>query len=85
MNKAKGLDRRLLRRIIGYLIPYKHWVILAFCLVLLASFLGPLRPWLIRLAIDHHIVPGELDGLPLLISALLGAIALEGALVYTNA
>jgi len=85
MNTEKGLDRKLLRRIIGYLMPYKYWVILAFCLVLLASFLGPLRPWLIRLAIDHHIVPGELDGLSLLIYALLGAIVLEGILAYANA
>lgn len=85
MNSSKGLDRNILRRIISYLMPYKHWVLLAFCLVLLVSFLGPLRPWLIRLAIDQHIVPGELDGLYLLICALLGAIALEGALGYANA
>jgi len=85
MNTEKGLDRRLLRRIIGYLMPYKHWVILAFCLVLLVSFLGPLSPWLIQLAIDNHIVPGELDGLVLLMIALIGVIALEGALSYVNA
>ncbi|MCY4160042.1 MAG: ABC transporter ATP-binding protein [Bacteroidetes bacterium] len=85
MSTDKGLDRKLLRRIIGYLMPYKHWVILAFCLVLLASFLGPLRPWLIRLAIDQHIVSGELDGLSLLIYALIGAIVLEGILGYANA
>ena len=85
MNTGKGLDRRLLRRIIGYLMPYKHWVLLAFCLVLLVSFLGPLRPWLIRLAIDRHIVPGELDGLVVLMVALMGVLALEGALSYVNA
>ncbi|MCY4673455.1 MAG: ABC transporter ATP-binding protein [Bacteroidetes bacterium] len=85
MNTGKGLDRRLLRRIIGYLMPYKHWVLLAFCLVLLVSFLGPLRPWLIRLAIDRHIVPGELDGLVVLMVALIGVLALEGALSYVNA
>ena len=85
MNTEKGLDRRLLRRIIGYLMPYKHWVILAFCLVLLVSFLGPLRPWLIQLAIDNHIVPGELDGLVILMIALIGFLALEGALSYVNA
>ncbi len=84
MSTGKGLDRRLLKRIIGYLMPYKHWVLLAFCLVLLFSFLGPLRPWLIRLAIDRHIVPGELDGLFLLICALLGVIVVEGALGYIN-
>ena len=85
MNTEKGLDRRLLKRIIGYLMPYKHWVILAFCLVLLVSFLGPLRPWLIQLAIDNHIVPGELDGLVILMIALIGVLALEGALSYVNA
>ena len=84
MSSEKGLDRKLLKRIIGYLMPYRHWVLLAFCLVLLVSFLGPLRPWLIRLAIDNHIVPGELDGLFLLIAALLGTIVLEGALGYVN-
>jgi len=65
--------------------PYKHWVFLAFCLVLVVSFLGPLRPWLIGIAIDRHIVPGQLDGLYVLIYALLGAIALEGVLGYANA
>ena len=85
MNTEKGLDRRLLGRIIGYLMPYKHWVILAFCLVLLVSFLGPLRPWLIQIAIDNHIVPGELDGLVILMIALIGVLALEGALSYVNA
>ncbi|MCY4170406.1 MAG: ABC transporter ATP-binding protein [Bacteroidetes bacterium] len=85
MSAQKGLDRKLLRRIIGYLMPYKHWVFLAFCLVLIVSFLGPLRPWLIGLAIDRHIVSGELDGLSLLIYALLAAIALEGVLGYANA
>ncbi len=84
MSSEKGLDRKLLKRIIGYLMPYRYWVLLAFCLVLLVSFLGPLRPWLIRLAIDNHIVPGELDGLFLLIAALLGTIVLEGALGYVN-
>jgi ATP-binding cassette subfamily B protein len=85
MSTEKGLDRRLLKRIIGYLMPYKQWVLLAFCLVLLVSFLGPLRPWLIRLAIDRHIVPGEMDGLLVLMAALVGVLALEGALSYWNA
>ncbi len=85
MSTQKGLDRKLLRRIIGYLMPYKHWVFLAFCLVLIVSFLGPLRPWLIGISIDRHIVPSQLDGLYILICALLGAIALEGILGYANA
>ena len=85
MANEKGLDRKLLRRIVGYLMPYKHWVILAFLLVLVASFLGPLQPWLIRIAIDDHIVPGDLDGLVMIVIYLLAAITLEGILSYANA
>ncbi len=83
--QERGLDRKLLRRIVGYLMPYKHWVILAFLLVLVASFLGPLRPWLIQKAIDNHIVPGELNGLHLIVIYLIGALVLEGSLNYINA
>lgn len=85
MAKEKGLDRQLLRRIVGYLMPYKHWVIIAFLLVLVASFLGPLAPWLIRIAIDEHIVPGDLSGLSLIIIFLLSALTLEGVLSFANA
>ena len=85
MSKEQGLDRRLLRRIVGYLMPYKHWVILAFLFVLVTSFLGPLQPYLIRIAIDEHIVPGDLNGLVLIVTYLIGALTLEGVLSYTNA
>ena len=81
----KGLDRKLLARIVTYLMPYKYWVLFAFALVLLASFLGPLQPWLIQIAIDDYIVPGELGGLEWIIALLAGALALEGILSYTNA
>lgn len=85
MAEARGLDGKLLRRIVGYLMPYKHWVILAFVLVLIASFLGPLRPWLIQKAIDNHIVPGDLNGLYVIVVFLIGALVIEGSLNYVNA
>ncbi len=84
-EQPKGLDRKLLRRIISYLMPYKVWVALAFVLVLGTAFLGPLRPKLIQLAIDDYIVPGDLTGLHIIIIVLLSALALEGVLVFTNA
>ena len=84
-DKGKGIDRRLLGRIISYLLPYKGWVGLAFVLVLATAFLGPLRPKLIQLAIDDYVVPGDLTGLRTIIIILLGAVALEGVLAFTNA
>ena len=85
MAEARGLDGKLLRRIVGYLMPYKHWVVLAFVLVITASFLGPLRPWLIQKAIDNHIVPGDLNGLYVIVVYLIGALVIEGSLNYVNA
>ncbi len=85
MAEEKGFDRRLLRRIIGYLLPYKHWVILAFALVMIAAFLGPLRPKLVQLAIDDYIVPNQLDGMGVIIMFLICAAALESLLGFVNA
>ena len=84
-TESKGLDQRLLRRIVAYLMPYKGWVGLAFLLVLVSAFLGPLRPKLVQLAIDNYIVPGDLSGLRIIILILLGALMLEGILAFTNA
>ncbi|MDX1545651.1 MAG: ABC transporter ATP-binding protein [Rhodothermales bacterium] len=82
---AKGIDAYLLRRIVSYLLPYKGWVAVAFVSVMAAAFLGPLRPKLVQLAIDDHIVSGDLDGLRTIILFLLGALVLEGVLSFVNA
>ncbi len=84
-REDKGFDGRLLGRIVSFLMPYKGWVALAFILVMVAAFLGPLRPKLVQLAIDDHIVTGDIEGLQTIIMILLGALALEGALGFTNA
>ena len=62
-HEEKGFDGRLLRRIVSFLIPYKGWVALAFVLVMVTAFLGPLRPKLVQIAIDDYIVTGDLDGM----------------------
>ena len=82
---AKGFDGRLLGRIVSYLMPYKRWVALAFVLVMVTAFLGPLRPKLVQLAIDDYIVEGDLVGLQTIILLLFGALMLEGFLSFINA
>ena len=85
MAEPKGIDRRILRRIVGFLMPYKHWVLLAFVLVMVAAFLGPLQPKLVQLAIDNYIVPGDLGGIYVIVALLIGAAALESVLGFVNA
>ncbi len=81
----KRFDGRLLGRIVSFLMPYKGWVALAFVLVMVTAFLGPLRPKLVQLAIDDYIVVGDLGGLQSIILLLLGVLVLEGVLGFTNA
>lgn len=83
-QKNQGLDARLLRRIIAYLMPYKGWVVLALCSVMITAFLGPLRPKLVQLAIDDYIVLSDLDGLMSIILFLVGALVMEGVLAFVN-
>lgn len=84
-EENQGLDSRLLRRIVSYLMPYKWWVAVAFVGVMVAAFLGPLQPKLVQIAIDRHIVEGDLPGLQRIILFLVGALVLEGILSFGNA
>lgn len=64
-------DFSLMKRLWGYMQPYK-WTFLA-CLLLLPIISGiqVLQPYLIKLVIDEHLVPANLDGL----GWVLGAFA----------
>lgn len=80
-----GLDTRLLRRIVSYLMPYKGWVLLAFTTVMTAAYLGPLIPKLVQITIDQEIVEGDLEGLQRMIMILFAILAAEGLLSFVNA
>jgi ATP-binding cassette, subfamily B, multidrug efflux pump len=84
-DQKKGLDGRLLRRIVRLLFPYRVWVGVAFVTVMTAAFLGPLRPKLVQVAIDGYIVPGDLDGLMGMIRILVFVLIGEGVLSFVNA
>ena len=83
-KQPPGLDGKLFRRIVSYLMPYKGWVGLAFLLVLTAAFLGPLRPKLVQIAIDNHIVTGDMEGLLGIVMILIAVLAGEGVLSFIN-
>src|SRR5512144_3208442 len=61
---GKAYDRRLLWRFAGYLRPYLGLVAVVLCILPLTTAAKLAQPWLIKLAIDNHIVTGELAGLP---------------------
>lgn len=83
-NQGIKLEGRLLKQIGSYLVPYKYWVLLALVLTIGASFLGPLQPKLVQVAIDRYIVPGDLQGLRYIILLLLAALVGEGILSFVR-
>ena len=79
---GKAYDRRLMARFIRYLAPYRWEVIGALCLLPPMATAKLAQPWLLKLAIDQHIMTGRMEGLPLLAFWFLLLIAGESLLTY---
>lgn len=71
-----------MRRLLTYLRPYWLHVALAILMLILASALELVGPWLTRLAIDQAFPEGDYDFLALLGLLFLGSLLLSSALGY---
>ena len=72
---GKAYDARLMRRLLGYMRPYRARIGLAFFAILGLSLLQLAPPYLTKIAIDTHIAAGDVDGLTPLALLLLGVLA----------
>lgn len=81
---GKAYDARLMRRLLRYLRPYKWRVVVAVLMLIAASGLELVGPWLTKVAIDEAIPRGDHGLLALLGILFLGALALAGALEYAR-
>ncbi|MGE5402605.1 MAG: ABC transporter ATP-binding protein [Ignavibacteriales bacterium] len=79
---GKAYDSKLMRRLLGYLKPYKKYVILAILLNMVVSALGPLRPLLTKIAIDDNIKNKDYHGLLLITLALMGSLVFQALMQY---
>ena len=64
---GKSFDRKTASRLFGFMKPYWHLLVLTIFLLLLTAGLQIVGPYLIKLAIDNYITPGELEGLPYIV------------------
>jgi ATP-binding cassette, subfamily B, multidrug efflux pump len=78
----KALDFTLLKRLIVYLKPYKFYVFISIILTLFTSFLGPLRPYLTKIAIDDYITKNDTNGLLLIIAGIFGVLVVHGIIQF---
>ena len=75
-REGRGFDRRVVLRLLAFLRPHWQRMTLAFGLMLCASALTLLTPYLLKVAIDQHITAGNAAGLTQV--SLLMALAFVG-------
>jgi ATP-binding cassette subfamily B protein len=81
---GKAYDARLMRRLLGYLKPYKPQVVIALAAIIAASVLQLAQPWLMKVVIDRYIATGNFDGLDRIALAFLGILLASFALEYVQ-
>ena len=79
---GKAYDSKLMKRLLGYIRPYKKYVIFAILLNVIVAALGPVRPLLTKIAVDDYIVKSDHTGLLYIGLALLGSLLLQAVIQY---
>ncbi len=82
---GKAYDARLMRRLLGYLRPYRWRVVGAVALLLSASLLQIVGPWLVQIALDDALPAGDTRLLGVLVTAYVVATLVTFALEYAQA
>lgn len=80
--KGKAYDSKLMKRLLGYVKPYKNYVILAILLNILVAGLGPLRPYLTKIAVDDAISNKDYNLLFILVLVLFGSLIFQAVMQY---
>ncbi|RAR41016.1 ABC transporter ATP-binding protein [Paenibacillus sp. MDMC362] len=76
MAKAKPKNTMgTIRRIWGYIRPFKGGMIAVFSFTLITTILSLIAPYLLGNAVDHYIIPGDFKGLMGLCAVLLSVYA----------
>lgn len=79
---GKAYDSKLMRRLLGYIKPYKKYVIFAIILNIFVAALGPLRPVLTKIAVDKYIAHSDYYGLMIIGLLLFGTLLLQAVMQY---
>src|SRR5688572_3016627 len=74
---GKAYDARLMRRLIGYLRPYRKQVLLAFVLLVCGAALETIPPLLTMLAIDRYIAVNDAGGLAIVAGIYILTLAVK--------
>jgi ATP-binding cassette subfamily B protein len=83
---GKAYDSHLMKRLLGYIKPYRKYVYFAILMNIVVAALGPVRPYLTKIAIDDYIANSDYGGLIeislILFATLLFQAAIQFFLTY---
>lgn len=79
---GKAYDARLMRRLLGYIKPYKKYVVFAILLNIVVAALGPLRPYLSKVAVDEYIAKSDYNGLMMISILIFASLILQSVIQY---
>ena len=80
----RSIDLGLVARLLGFLRPYLPWVVWTLALILAASLARQAGPVLTKIAVDEHIVPGDLEGLGTLVLVFAALLVAQFAVGYAQ-
>src|SRR5690242_1393272 len=78
---GKAYDSQLMRRLLAYLRPYRGKVVLAILVTIFLSVLGPLRPFLVMMAIDK-LIANDMSGFYPTVALIVGSIVVQAIVQY---
>ncbi|MBZ0200438.1 MAG: ABC transporter ATP-binding protein/permease [Ignavibacteriaceae bacterium] len=79
---GKAYDARLMKRLLGYIKPYKKYVVFAILLNIVVAALGPVRPYLSKVAVDEYIAKSDYHGLMMVSVLIFAALLLQSVIQY---
>lgn len=79
---GKAYDSKLMKRLLGYVKPYKKYVVLAIILNIVVAGLGPVRPYLTKIAIDESIANKDYDSLLTITLLLVASLIFQAVIQY---
>lgn len=79
---GKAYDTALLKRFARYVAPYRRSIAIVVMILPLVAACRLAQPWIIKLAIDGHIMTGKLAGLENIALGFLGILLVESLLSF---
>lgn len=82
-EKKKSLDWTLLKRVLSTAYPYKYLFLFCILLPIILAPVTTIRPYLVKVMVDNHILKEDLEGLGFMAMLFVGAVILDAMLRYT--